>query len=221
MSPANPSRYRLMIFDFDGTLVDSAPGICATARIMTRQFGLRPFTRRRIISSIGAGLDHFLAQLFPARTKKSGMAALITTYRQIYDRKYKTGLKIFPGVKPTLKNLSQRKIIMTIVSNKLKRYVDGINKELGIHEYFDTVLGSDDVKKRKPHPWAVYHLMKKYRVRKEQVLFIGDSEYDVITAQNAGVDCAFLEYGYADRVRMEKLRPRYRLKRLSELRPLA
>lgn len=210
-----------MIFDFDGTLVDSAPGICATARIMARQFGLGPFPRRRIISSIGAGLDSFLSQLFPDQVKQTGITTLIKTYRRIYDRKYKTGLKIFPGVKPTLEHLSRRKIIMAIVSNKLKRYVDGINKELGIHGYFDTVLGSDDVRKRKPHPWSVYQLMRKYRVRKNQVLFIGDSEYDVITAQNAGVDCAFLGYGYADCDRMKKLRPLYRLRRFTGLKPLA
>jgi phosphoglycolate phosphatase len=204
------NKYKLAIFDFDGTLVDSADGIWKTANEMGKKFGIKkPFKRSLIVSTVGTGLDDFVRDIFPAQVKQYGVEELIKIYRKSYDVNYKAGLKIFKNVKKTLAFLYAKGLKMAIVSNKLKKYVDEIIKEVGISDYFDMTLGSEDVPRMKPDPYAVYHLMKKYKVKKKDVIFIGDSQYDVLTAKNAGVDCVYLTYGYADRKVVKSLKPAY------------
>jgi phosphoglycolate phosphatase len=203
------NRYRLLIFDFDGTLVDSATGIWKTANEMADIFGMKHFKREEVVSVVGTGLDSFVKDLFPEQVKKHGVKELIKIYRKSYDVNYKAGLKIFRNVKKTLAFLYARGLTLVIVSNKLKKYVDEIIKEVGISDYFDMTMGSEDVLRMKPDPYAVYYLMKKYKVKKRDVLFIGDSEYDVETAVNAGVDCVYLTYGYANRKIIKRLKPAY------------
>jgi HAD superfamily hydrolase (TIGR01509 family) len=210
-------RYKLVIFDFDGTLVDSATGIWHTANEMARIFKMKKFERNLIVKTVGTGLDSFLTDLFPKQVKEMGMKKTMNIYRGIYDVMYKDGLKVFKNVKQTLKFLYARGVILAVASNKLKKYVDNINTEIGISEYFDITFGSEDVLRKKPDPFVVHHLMKKYKVSKKEVLFVGDSQYDVMTAKNAGVDCAFLEYGYADRKLIKKLKPEFCLKDFGDL----
>ena len=212
--------YKLVIFDFDGTLVDSATGIWHTANEMAKIYNMKPLKRDLKIKAVGTGLDSFLTDLFPGQVKGFGMKKVMGIYRAIYDVKYKDGLRIYRNVKQTLKYLYARGVMLAIASNKLKKYVDDINKELGIHDYFDITLGSEDVLRRKPDPFVVRHLMKKYSLRKKDVLFVGDSQYDVETAKNAGVDCAYLEYGYADKKIIKKLKPEFYLDDFGALREI-
>ncbi|MCE5299821.1 MAG: HAD-IA family hydrolase [Spirochaetia bacterium] len=214
------NRYKLVIFDFDGTLVDSATGIWTTANAMAREFGMKPFRKDDIVDTVGTGLDNFIEDLFPCQLEKIGMKKLIGIYRRYYDRLYKTGLRVFPGVRETLKELKGRGIVLAVASNKLKRYVDGINSRIGIAKYFSSTYGSEDVVRRKPHPEVVYTLMKRYRASRQETLFVGDSQYDVLTAKNARVDCAFLTYGYADKKMIKKLKPEFILGHFSDLKKL-
>lgn len=203
--------YKLVIFDFDGTLVDSATGIWRTANEMARIYNMKAFKREFVVQAVGTGLESFLADLFPKQVKELGIKEVVRVYRAIYDVRYKDGLKIFKNVKRTLKYLYAKGVMLAIASNKLKKYVDNINKELGIADYFDLTMGSADVLRKKPDPFVVYHMMKKYKVTKKDVLFVGDSQYDVKTAKNAGVDCAYLEYGYADKKTIKELKPEFYL----------
>lgn len=205
------NKYKLVVFDFDGTLVDSASGIWHTANEMARRFGMKQFKKEDVVRTVGTGLRTFINDLFQEQVKQFGMTELIKIYDSIYNVNYTKGLKVFKNVRETLRFLYARGIILTIVSNKFKRYLDGINKEIGIYDYFDMTLGSEDVKRMKPDPWGVLYLIKKYGLKKSDVLFVGDSQYDVLTAKRAGVDCAFLEYGYADMKMVNKLKPEYRL----------
>jgi len=200
---------KLIIFDFDGTLVESAPGIWATANTMAKKFGLKPVSKKIVETTVGTGLDNFLEGIFPEQTKELGVTEMIRLYRSIYDIKYKHGLKIFKGVRETLKKLSEKGIILAIVSNKLSRYVNGINEELGIDIYFKDVLGSENVKKMKPDPYPLNLLMKKYKVKRTETLMVGDSQYDVEARKRAKCPVYFLKYGYADMKAVKKLKPEF------------
>ncbi len=208
---------KLIIFDFDGTLVESAPGIWATANAMAKKFGLKPVSKKLVETTVGTGLDNFLEGIFPKQTKELGVEEMIRIYRSIYDVKYKHGLKMFKGVRETLKKLYEEGIILAIVSNKLSRYVKGINEELGIDCYFKDVLGSDNVKKMKPDPYPLKFLMKKYKVKKNETLMVGDSQYDVEAGKRAGCPVFFLRYGYADMKAVRKLKPEYMSGKFSDI----
>ena len=211
---------KMVIFDFDGTLVDSAPGIWKTANEMAKLYGVKPITMKQVTTSVGTGLDNFIEDLFPEQLKKYSMEAMIKTYRKIYSHSFAFGLKVFRNVVAVLKYMEKRKIKAAIVSNKLKKYVDEINKYIGINKYFDITLGSESVKKMKPHPEAVFYIMKKYGLNKEDVLLVGDSQYDIETAKNAGVTSAFITQGYADLKKVMKLSPDFCFNDIGKLREI-
>lgn len=202
-------NYKLVIFDFDGTLVDSAPGIHATANAMAKYYGEPPVSMKRVTREVGTGLDNFVEGIFPAQVKKYGVGPVIKKYRKIYDVKYTQGLIVFPGVRETLKFLHAKGVKLAVVSNKLGRYVIDINKKAGIHRYFDVTLGSADVKIRKPHPFPINLLVRRFGVKKEETLLVGDSKYDMEAGLRAGVDTYFLTYGYAVKKEVKKFRPKY------------
>ncbi len=202
-------NFEMVIFDFDGTLVDSAPGIWKTANEMAKLYGVKPITMNQVTTSVGTGLDNFIEDLFPEQLEKYPMKTMIKTYRKIYLRSFAFGLKIFKNVVTVLKYLKKRKIKAAIVSNKLKKYVDEINKYTGIDKYFNITLGSESVKKMKPDPEAVFYIMRKYGLNKENILLVGDSQYDIETAKNAGVTSVFITQGYADIKKVNRLSPDY------------
>lgn len=214
-------NFKLMIFDFDGTLVESAPGILATANAMAAHYGMKKFTLKQVQAAVGTGLDNFIEDMFPDVIKKVSTDKLIKQYRRLYDINYKKGLKMFKGVKETLKELKSKGIKLAIVSNKLSQYVKGINEELGIDGYFDIILGSESVPKRKPHPYPLNLLMKKYKIDKSQTLMIGDSQFDVEAGKRAGCFTFFLTYGYADLKVVNKLNPDFKSPRFSDIKKLA
>jgi len=210
-------KYKMIIFDFDGTLADTLGGILATANIMAKIFKTKPYTRKKIALTIGTGLDSFLNGLFPAEYRRRGAAEMIKIYRKIYDGEFKAGLKVFPGVADTLKYLKNKGIKMIIVSNKLKRYVEDIVKLLKLDSYFEEVMGSAEQKLMKPHPWAIGYYMKKYKAAKHETMMVGDSQYDVEAGKRAGVVTVFLSHGYADMKIVNRLKPEYYLDSIKKI----
>jgi phosphoglycolate phosphatase len=214
------NKFKLIIFDFDGTLADSAPGIHATANAMAKIYGEPPVSMKKVTREVGTGLDNFIAGIFPRQLKKYSMQNMIKTYRHIYDKKFMAGLIIFPEVKETLAYLHGKGIKLAVVSNKLKRYVVDINKRMGIQKYFDVVLGSADVKKKKPDPYPINLLVKKYGVKKAETMLVGDSKYDMEAGHRAGVHKFFLTYGYAVRKEVEKFKPDSVTSRFADIKEL-
>jgi len=214
-------NFKLMIFDFDGTLVESAPGILATANAMAEYYGMKKFTIEQVHSAVGTGLDNFIEDMFPEVIKKVSMEKLIKQYRRFYDINYKKGLIMFKGVKETLKDLKSKGVKLAIVSNKLSQYVKGINEELGIDGYFDVILGSESVRKRKPDPHPLNLLMKRFKADKSETLMIGDSQFDIEAGKRAGCFTFFLTYGYADMKAVNRHSPDFRSDNFADILKLA
>ena len=109
------SPYKLVVFDFDGTLADTVGGILATANIMAKGFKTKGYTKEKIALTIGTGLDSFLQGLFPKQYARLGARTMINIYRKIYDKKFKVALKVYPKVAQTLKFLKSKNIKTIIV----------------------------------------------------------------------------------------------------------
>ncbi|MBS9422545.1 phosphoglycolate phosphatase [Photorhabdus caribbeanensis] len=190
---------RAIAFDLDGTLVDSAGGLADALDQALLAKGLPAAGKERVAAWIGNGADIMVERALTWTSVKL-TAQLHKETRELFDRFYKTtvttGSQLFPEVKATLAELAKHNLPMGIITNKPTPFIAPLLASLGISEYFSLVLGGDDVKEKKPHPAPIYLTMGTFGLRKEELLFVGDSRNDILAAQAAGCPCVGLTYGY-------------------------
>lgn len=187
-------------FDLDGTLVDSVAGLADAVDQALTDLGYPVAGKERVSIWIGNGVDILLERALKWATEQQPSAELVQKSRVLFDKYYettvKTGSKLFPEVKETLVKLHKAGLTLGIVTNKPTPFIAPLLKELGIDSYFSLVLGGDDVKVKKPHPAPLYLTMGEFGLRKNELLFVGDSRNDIIAAQAAECPCVGLTYGY-------------------------
>lgn len=190
---------KAIAFDLDGTLVDSASGLAEAIDNMLKELGFSPAGKELISVWVGNGgdilVDRALKWAGAAITPKLQKSAR-ESFAQHYAVSVMTGSQLFPEVKETLDILAKSDLPLAIVTNKPTPFIAPLLKELGIDKYFSLVLGGNDVKALKPHPAPLYLVMGQFGLRKEELLFVGDSRNDIIAAQSAGCPCVGLTYGY-------------------------
>ncbi|OAT29910.1 phosphoglycolate phosphatase [Proteus myxofaciens] len=190
---------RAIAFDLDGTLTDSAVGLTQATDYALQAKGFAPAGKHNVTIWVGNGVDMLLTRaLHHAGAQVTD--TLLNEVRALFDERYattvKTGSNLFPHVKETLETLASHNIPLGIVTNKPTPFIAPLLKQLGIAHYFSSVLGGDDVKEKKPHPSPLYLTMGIFGVRKEELLFVGDSRNDIIAAQAAQCPSVGLTYGY-------------------------
>lgn len=191
--------YQLIIFDLDGTLLDTVEEIAASMNDVMSEFGLPRITLNQAKDWVGKGAPHFIDQalLHHALTDKVNSDDLLARFYDYYEKRSGTASSLYPGVRETLEALhSHSGFKLAVVTNKFKRGADKVLKTHRMTHFFHDVIGGDSFDYKKPEPIAVNFLMQKYSLNPEQVLFIGDSSTDVSTARNAGVDVWAVPYGY-------------------------
>jgi phosphoglycolate phosphatase len=201
--------YKLIIFDFDGTLVDSVPSIHKTANIMAKQYGMKPISIKKVKTAVGAGLSRFLEDIFREVIKRYGIEKVKSDYVKLYNKNFTYKIKTFSGVKKVLNKLKKNKIIMIILSNKLFYFIKKSCQYVGIDKFFKKIIGRGDLKKDKPDAYPINYISKKYRINKKNILLVGDSQYDAECAARAGVDFFYFNYGYGDKNKTKKFKPTY------------
>ncbi|PQQ24582.1 phosphoglycolate phosphatase [Photorhabdus hindustanensis] len=190
---------RAIAFDLDGTLVDSAGGLADALDQALLTKGFPAAGKERVAAWVGNGADIMVERALTWANVKL-TAQLHKETRELFDRFYETtvttGSQLFPEVKVTLAELAKHNLPMGIITNKPTPFIAPLLASLGISEYFSLVLGGDDVKEKKPHPAPIYLTMGTFGLRKEELLFVGDSRNDILAAQAAGCPCVGLTYGY-------------------------
>ncbi|WP_434526341.1 phosphoglycolate phosphatase [Photorhabdus asymbiotica] len=190
---------RAVAFDLDGTLVDSAGGLADALDQALLAKGFPTAGKERVAAWVGNGADIMVERAL-TWAKVDLTVQLHTETRKLFDQFYETtvttGSQLFPEVKTTLKELAKHNLPMGIITNKPTPFIAPLLASLGISEYFSLVLGGDDVKEKKPHPAPIYITMGTFGLRKEELLFVGDSRNDILAAQAAGCPCIGLTYGY-------------------------
>ena len=182
-----------IVFDLDGTLVDSLPGIVAAANRLLETEGLAPLPQSQIAGFVGLGERVFLQRLIAATgLEPTGFDALLQRFLPIYEEASQ-GTPLFPGVAEMLANLSELGVPMGICTNKpsgpLKHVLDG----LGIAPMFGAIVAGDSLPVRKPDPAPLFLAFEQLGATRG--LYVGDSETDAETAQRAGVPFALYKGG--------------------------
>ena len=199
MNIANLAQREVLLFDLDGTLVDSATDLHRAMNMSLNAMQLPTVTEEQVRIWIGKGtalfcqstLKHLTGEVDPAQQQQ-----LLDTFLKIYNADPCVETLPFDGIVPFLEwGLAQKKT-MICVTNKPEQPARAIVDHLGMSHYFADVIGGDRFEERKPHPRQLLHCVEQYAQSKDQVLMIGDSSNDVEAARRAGIDCVVVSYGY-------------------------
>ena len=191
---------RLVMFDLDGTLVDSVPDLAAAVDTMLVSLGRPPAGIDAVRNWVGNGARVLVRRALAGDLQHEGIDDAQTDQAlELFSAAYAKShdlTQIYPGVYETLKWLHKKRIKMALITNKPERFVAPLLDQMGLGRYFKWIIGGDTLPQQKPDPAALLFVMKMAKVKPRQSLFIGDSRSDVQAAKAAGVACLALSYGY-------------------------
>ena len=198
-------QYTLLVFDWDGTLMDSQAQIVNCMQSAISELNLEARTDQQISHIIGLGLEEALLQLYPSLdTKMINLAA--QTYRDFYLFKDKTPSPLFDEAKSVISDLRDNGYDLAIATGKSRRGLEKGLVETGMQEYFPVTRCADETRS-KPHPQMLEEILVDYDTPAAKALMIGDSEYDLQLAKNARVDGLAVSYGVHGLIRLLKQEP--------------
>ncbi|HLS67631.1 MAG TPA: pyrophosphatase PpaX [Pseudogracilibacillus sp.] len=202
---------KTILFDLDGTLIDSNELIEKSFEYTFRQFGYT-FSREEILQFNGPPLTETFTKINPELADE-----MLQTYRNHNMENHDEYVKLFPYVKETLDILKDYGIKMGVVSAKVH---DGVRQGLevtGIAPYFDTVIGVDDVENSKPHPEPVLKGMSDLKANTESSLMVGDNYHDIEAGKNAGIKTAAVAWSLKGVEYLLQFDPTYIVHHMSDL----
>lgn len=220
MSVANLANRELLLFDLDGTLVDSAADLYRAMNMSLNTLQLPLVTEHQVRTWIGKGtavfcqstLQYLTGQVDPAQHQQ-----LLDTFLDIYNAEPCVDTQPFAGIVDFLEWGMKHNKKMICVTNKPEQPARMIIDALGLNQYFVDVIGGDRFEERKPHPRQLLFCVDHYQLAKEQVLMIGDSSNDVEAARRARVDCIVVSYGYNHGEDIQNCQPQQVVDNLTEL----
>lgn len=199
-------RYELIVFDWDGTLMDSAGMIVHCVQEAARDLGLEPPSETRARYIIGLGLVDALRHALPD-LEEARYEELVDRYRHHYlSRDHE--LNLFAGANDLVRTLAQDGRWLGVATGKSRRGLDRALEQSGLGVCFHASRCADECYS-KPHPQMLEELMDEFAVSPSVTLMIGDTTHDLLMAQNAGVDAVAVSYGAHPRDALEAVSPRY------------
>lgn len=186
---------RGILFDLDGTLVDSLPGIASALNLALQDHGLSTFTHEKITEFIGNGAQVLAEKALGDRKDELG-PQLLKAFQTHYDEEWKTGTTIYPGMIELLDQCREAKLPIGVLSNKPHPFTQAIIHKLFGTSIFDPVEGHQDEFPKKPDPTTAHRIIATWRLTPEEVAYVGDSTVDLATAQNGNMVPAIVSWGY-------------------------
>lgn len=202
---------KLVIFDLDGTLLDSLNSIVKSFEIAARTFGVN-IDLNIVKDNIGIPSKEILRKALRVNISEQVLEDILTLRRKLHD-KLVMNSKLFDDVLPTLMELKKKGLKLALVSSNVRYRLKAILKKNNLAHFFDSVVSYEDVKRPKPYPDMVFKALEETRVRAEDAIFIGDTVNDMLSAKKAGVIAVLI-----DRSRIRKsMGEDFRINNLKEL----
>lgn len=192
----------LVMYDLDGTLLDTASEITKAVNLTLEDFSCRHVDESDVRRWIGHGTGWLMEQAWAANAtnnpanKAVAWSDVMGRFMIHYGATAGTSSQFFPKVVETLKKVKSIGIKQAIITNKEAKFTQRIVEKYDLAQYFDMVICGDTLPFKKPHPGVIEHCIHTLRSSPGNSLFVGDSEIDVATAKAAGVVCWAVPYGY-------------------------
>jgi phosphoglycolate phosphatase len=194
-----------IVFDLDGTLVDSHRDIANAANALVEELGGQRLPDAAIVAMVGEGAALLVRRALAAAGLDPATPGALDRFLVLYDARLLEHTRPYDGTLEVLAGLGAR-IPMAVLTNKPQRPTERILDELRLRQYFGEVIGGDTPLGRKPDPAGLLHLAQSVGVPADHTVMIGDSPVDLQTARNAGTRVCLVRYGFGYRVAPEDFR---------------
>ncbi len=200
---------KAVIFDLDGTLIDSAPDLRTACNKVLAQYGCRPITIEETMTFVGNGAAKLMERAFRATGKvldvdKVEIDHLTMAFLKFYEGHEADETRIYDGVISTLHHLQKKGLRLALCTNKPSQPTLNLLKELGLKDFFEVVVGGDELEHKKPHPQMIFHVLDRMQLPACDVVMVGDSPNDIEAAKQASMLNVAVSYGYR-KVTVEEL----------------
>ena len=209
----NKTRPKGIIFDLDGTLVNSFQDIATAVNLTRKEFSFDSLTFEEVKSMVGSGSVHLVRMLVPVPEDQFETA--YRTYLGYYEAHILDQSQVYPGAAKALDYFSDRRLF--VVTNKNHHLAELVLGGLGIRDRFTEVLGGDSLPKKKPDPLPLLTISQRSGLQPDELIMVGDGLHDIEAGKTAGVCTVAVTTGVEPREVLEKAGPDYLLDSLSEL----
>jgi len=210
------SEVRALIFDLDGTLIDSKLDLALAVNAALQEMGRAALRHEQIFGYIGQGAPKLIARALGKGATQEECRRGLEFFIQYYSIHKLDNTSLYPGVRETLDALAG--MPMAVLTNKPVGASRGILQGLGLAETFQIIYGGNSFERKKPDPMGVETILREFGAAPAQVMFVGDSEIDVQTARNAGTWVCGVTYGFGSH-RLAEFPPDLLVDNLTELVP--
>jgi len=206
----------LIMFDLDGTLIDSMKDIANAGNFTLENFGLAKKSIQEIISYVGEGREYLVKKLLG--DNQIFLNEAISVFGEYYRKHFSDNSVLYPNVKEILEYFKDKK--KAVVSNKNRAEVISNLKSLGIYDYFENIIGGDEVEYRKPFPFHLCKTMQKLHINKEKSIMVGDMDIDILAGKNAGILTCAVTYGVSKKEDIIRAEPDFIIDDIGKLRDI-
>ena len=187
--------YQFIFFDLDGTLLNTLDDLRDAINTVLVRHHMPEITSAQTASFLGNGAKHLVHCAVPAGTEETEETIILAEYRQYYQEHCMDRTAPYEGIPEMLARLKAAGYVMAVVSNKPDGAVKELNRKF-FQEYMFTAIGESEGIRRKPAPDTVLEAMRQAKAGQNNSVYIGDSEVDIQTAQNAGLPCISVSWGF-------------------------
>lgn len=191
-------RYEAVIFDLDGTLLNTLEDLRDSVNYGLNQYGMPQRSLEEIRHFVGNGVQRLIELAVPEGITKELQEKIFDAFKEHYKVHCNDKTRLYAGIPELLTELKRREFLIAIVSNKLQEGVDALWEQY-FKEYLQTAIGAKDGIRKKPAPDTVIEALKILGIPRKQAVYVGDSEVDIATARNSEMDCITVTWGFRTR----------------------
>jgi len=196
-------KYKTVIWDLDGTLMDTLQDLADATNHALRTCGMPERTIDEVRRFVGNGVRMLMRRAIPQGEENPRFEECFAQFRAYYVQHCQDHTCLYPGIHETLQKLQKMGVRMAVVSNKLQAGVDELH-QAWFSDTIDVAIGERPEVKRKPAPDMVKLALKELGVGIEDAVYVGDSDVDIQTARNSGLPCISVLWGFRDREMLEQ-----------------